>query len=57
MSDNEQERELEDWETEGGATEPEPKQKTLKGYEIPVPTREQVFDALRKVAKPPPKKG
>jgi hypothetical protein len=33
----------------------EPKQKTAKGLEIPVPKREQVMDALGKVA-PPPKK-
>jgi hypothetical protein len=29
----------------------EPKQVTPKGYEIPVPTRETVFSAFRKVAK------
>jgi hypothetical protein len=56
MSNDRQEREG-NWENEGGAVdpEPEPKQKTLRGYEIPVPTRKQVFDALRKVAKPKPK--
>jgi hypothetical protein len=32
-----------------------PKQRTSKGYEIPVPTREQVFGVFKKVAKP--KKG
>ena len=29
----------------------QPKQKTLKGLEIPVPTRKQVEDALDKMAK------
>jgi hypothetical protein len=33
----------------------EPKQTTAKGYEIPVPTKEQVMGFFRKVAKP--KKG
>jgi hypothetical protein len=33
----------------------EPKQKTPKGYEIPVPTRESVFSFFKKVARP--KKG
>lgn len=31
----------------------EPKQRTKKGYEIPVPKREDVFDALGKAAKTP----
>lgn len=35
--------------------QPAPTQKTLKGYEIPVPTREQVFGFFKKVARP--KKG
>lgn len=35
----------------------EPQQKTPRGYEIPVPKREQVMDALRKVAKPKRGKG
>lgn len=30
----------------------EPKQTTEKGYEIPVPTKEQVMTFFRKVAKP-----
>jgi len=30
----------------------EPTQKTPKGLEIPVPKREAIFDALRKVIKP-----
>jgi hypothetical protein len=33
----------------------EPKQTTPKGYEIPVPTKEQVMGFFKKVAKP--KKG
>jgi hypothetical protein len=33
----------------------EPKQKTPKGLEIPVPKRREVMDALRKVARPKPK--
>jgi hypothetical protein len=32
--------------------EPEPTQYTPKGHEIPIPTREQVFRDLEKVAKP-----
>lgn len=35
----------------------EPKQKTAKGLEIPVPKRKQVMDALAKVAKPKREKG
>jgi hypothetical protein len=30
----------------------EPKQKTPKGLEIPVPSRESIFTALRKAIKP-----
>jgi hypothetical protein len=30
----------------------EPKQKTPKGLEIPVPKRKDVMDALKKIAKP-----
>jgi hypothetical protein len=41
-----------DWEGEGGAVEPEPKQTTPKGLEIPVPSRKSIFAALRKIAKP-----
>jgi hypothetical protein len=33
----------------------EPKQKTPKGLEIPVPKRREIMDALGKVAKPPAK--
>jgi hypothetical protein len=32
--------------------EPEPTQYTPKGHEIPIPTKEQVFRDLEKVAKP-----
>jgi hypothetical protein len=31
---------------------PEPTQYTPKGHEIPIPTREQIFRDLEKVAKP-----
>jgi hypothetical protein len=34
----------------------EPKQKTLKGHEIPLPTRKSIFAAFRKIAKPGDKK-
>ena len=30
----------------------EPKQKTLKGFETPVPKRKDVMDAFRKIARP-----
>lgn len=43
------------WEDEGGAAAPEPKQKTPKGLETPVPKRGEVMVALRKLR--PPKKG
>ncbi len=32
--------------------EPELKQKTLKGHEIPLPKRSEVMDALRKIVQP-----
>jgi hypothetical protein len=32
----------------------QPKQKTPKGHEIPVPKRKSIFDAFRKVAAPEP---
>jgi hypothetical protein len=32
--------------------QPKPTQRTPKGLEIPVPTRKDVMDAIRKVAKP-----
>jgi hypothetical protein len=41
-----------DWEGEGGALAPEPKQKTPKGLEIPVPKRKELMDAFRRVIKP-----
>lgn len=31
-----------------------PTQETETGYEIPVPTRDEVEDALRKIVQPPP---
>jgi len=34
----------------------EPKQKTPRGLEIPVPKRKDVMDAFRKIAGKPPKK-
>lgn len=34
----------------------EPKQKTLKGKEIPVPTRTTVMDAFKKIVQPVRKK-
>ena len=30
----------------------EPKQKTLKGHEIPLPKRSSIFAAFKKIAKP-----
>lgn len=41
-----------DWEDEGGASQPEPKQRTSKGLEIPVPKRRDVMDALRRLVQP-----
>lgn len=35
----------------------EPKQKTLRGHVIPLPSRGEVMDAFRKIAKPKPKQG
>lgn len=34
----------------------EPKQKTPKGFEIPVPKRKDVMDALRKLVEPEKKR-
>lgn len=34
------------------SSEDEPKQKTLKGKEIPVPQREDVMDAFKKIVEP-----
>jgi hypothetical protein len=36
--------------------EQEPKQRTLKGLEIPVPKRRDVMDALRKLVQPAKKR-
>lgn len=55
MTGKKQDEEQSDWEDEGGATTPEPTQTTPEGLEIPVPKREDVMDALGKVAKPPVK--
>lgn len=55
MSDKKQEDQQGDWEDEGGSPAPEPKQATPKGLEIPVPKRNDVIDALSKIAKPPEK--
>ena len=52
MTGKKQEDQQGDWEDEGGATAPEPKQTTPKGLEIPVPKRREVMDALGKIAKP-----
>lgn len=41
-----------DWEGEGGASGPEPKQKTFKGHEIPVPKRDSIFAAFKKIIQP-----
>ena len=57
MTDKPQEPEQDNWESEGGAMAPEPKQKTPKGLEIPVPKRKDVMDALRKIARPAKPKG
>jgi hypothetical protein len=38
----------EDWDNEGGASAPEPKQTTEKGLEIPVPKRQEFFKSLDK---------
>lgn len=34
-----------------------PKQKTLKGTQIPLPKRDEIMDAFRKIVKPKPAKG
>jgi hypothetical protein len=52
MSDKAQDQPLTDWEGEGGAVEQEPKQKTAEGYEIPVPKRESIFVAFKKIIQP-----
>jgi hypothetical protein len=52
VTDKPQEPEQDDWENEGGASSPEPRQKTAKGLEIPVPKRRDVMDTLRKLIQP-----
>ncbi|MGH3007182.1 MAG: hypothetical protein ACRDOS_15010 [Gaiellaceae bacterium] len=52
MTDKLQEPAETDWEDEGGASRPEPKQRTSKGLEIPVPKRRDVMDALRRLVQP-----
>jgi hypothetical protein len=52
VTDDRQDTSQTDWEDEGGATKPEPKQKTSKGLEIPVPTRKSIFAAFKKITKP-----
>ena len=52
MTDKPQEPAETDWEDEGGASQPEPKQRTSKGLEIPVPKRRDVMDALRRLVQP-----
>lgn len=57
MTAKKQDEQQTDWEDEGGATAPEPTQKTPTGLEIRVPKRHEVMDALQKVVKPKPEKG
>ena len=52
MATKKQDEQQNDWEDEGGATAPEPTQKTPTGLEIRVPKRREVMDALRWVVKP-----
>jgi hypothetical protein len=56
VTDKPQEPEQDAWEDEGGAMAPEPKQKTSKGLEIPVPKRKDLMAALRKIVGPVKKK-
>jgi hypothetical protein len=44
-----------DWESEGGAPRPEPKRKSVMGHEMPVPKRDSIFAAFKKII-PPVKK-
>jgi hypothetical protein len=55
MASDKQEPAQTDWESEGGASAPEPKQRTPKGLEIPVPKRKDLMDAFRKIIGVPPK--
>ncbi len=52
MTGDKQEAPQTDWEDEGGTLAPEPKQTAPKGLEIPVPTRREFKDALRKMFQP-----
>jgi hypothetical protein len=52
MTDKPQAPAQSSWEDEGGAVAPDPKQKTSKSLEIPVPKRRVVMDALRKLVQP-----
>lgn len=45
-------RSLARWENEGGASKREPMRKTLEGSEVPLPKRNNVLDALRRIARP-----
>jgi hypothetical protein len=56
MTDDAQDSAQTDWEGEGGAPTPEPKQTTPKGLEIPVPKRKELMDAFRKIIGQPVKK-
>jgi hypothetical protein len=53
VTDKPQEPSQTDWEDEGGTPAPEPKQKTSKGLEIPVPKRSEVMDAFKKIIRAP----
>jgi hypothetical protein len=52
MTSDTQDQAQTDWEGEGGASAPEPKQRTRKGHEIPVPKRRDLMDAFRKIVQP-----
>lgn len=57
MTDKKQDEEQQnDWEGEGGAPAPEPKQTTPKGLEIPVPTRDEIMDVFRRFVLLKPKR-
>lgn len=56
MTVKKQEEQQSDWEDEGGASAPEPKQKTPKGLEIPVPTRDEIMDVFRRFVLLKPKR-
>jgi hypothetical protein len=51
VTDQKQDDTQSDWEDEGGATAPEPKQRTEKGLEIPVPKRKDVRRVFEKAAR------